>query len=73
MVQNISPHGIGLVLRSKIEPDQIVNIHLSHLGRNFECQVPVRIIYVEPHPYGSYVVGGVFSRKLTRKEAAGLL
>jgi hypothetical protein len=73
MVQNISADGIGLVLRTRIDPDQVVNISLTHLTREFHCRLPIRIVSVDPHPFGHYVVGGSFTRKLTKKEAAGLL
>jgi hypothetical protein len=73
MVQNISADGIGLVLRTKMEPNRVVKLSLTHLARAYQCRLPVRIVYVDPHPFGHYVVGGTFTRKLTKKEAAGLL
>lgn len=73
MVRNISAAGIGLVLRSPVEPGQVVPVQLRHTLRRFACQVPVRIVHAGRHPSGSFVAGGAFDRKLTGKEIVGLL
>lgn len=73
MVRNLSVAGVGLVLHSEIEPGQVVQVQFRHHLRRFACQVPVRIVYVEPHPSGVFVAGGAFARKLTGKEIVGLL
>jgi hypothetical protein len=72
-VQNISLGGVSLILRTRLEPGTIIDIDLSHTLRDFDCQIPMRVVHVSEFPDGNMVVGGSFTRPLTPEEFQGLI
>jgi anti-anti-sigma factor len=72
-IRNLSAGGMCLILDHKIEPNAVVHLHLQHSTRRFAAQVPLRVIYTVQRLGGDHVVGGVFTRKLSEEERAGLL
>lgn len=73
MVRNLSARGIALVLRSEIAPGSGVEVRLRDTVDGVEYQVSVRILHVFKHRLGSYVAGGMFTRRLTPQERRMLI
>src|SRR5262249_38580446 len=62
-VRDISSGGISLILRCKLVPGQVVNVDLFHTVRNFDCQVPMKVVRIDEHTDGNYVLAGAFTRE----------
>ena len=72
-VFNLSTGGVRLVLRNHFDPDTVVSVRLTHSLRDFECEVPMKVVYVEPYPNGHDILGGSFGRDLTSTEVQELV
>jgi PilZ domain len=72
-VFNLSAGGVRLVLRNHFDPDTVESVRLTHSLRDFECQVPMKVVYVEPYPNGHFILGGSFTRELTFTEVQELV
>jgi hypothetical protein len=72
-VRNISASGINFRLARRLDPGTVVTVKLFNTVRQFECTVPVRVVYILQHADGDYLIGGAFERELSESEVQGLL
>jgi hypothetical protein len=71
-IQNISMHGLGLLVSRRVEPGTLLAITLANQAKRFTKTVLVRIVHVTPLP-GNFLVGGTFSVPLTYQEMTTLV
>ena len=71
-VQNVSMHGVGLLLSRRVEPGTMLAVTLTNSARGFTKTVLVRVIHATPQ-LGSCLVGGNFVTPLTYQELSTLV
>jgi hypothetical protein len=68
-VQNISAEGIGLITNRPFKPGMSLTMQLPTNPRRPAKPVMVRVTHARPQPGNQWwIVGGTFSRKLTKEE-----
>jgi PilZ domain len=72
-VRNLSGIGISLVLSRPIPPGTVVTVDLWNPSRHVDCQVPARVVSLEPDSAGHFIMEGAFSRELSNEALKGLL
>lgn len=71
-IRDISMSGIGLLLRTQVEPGTLLAVTLSNPARNFTKTVLVRVTHSTPLS-GQYLVGGTFTVPLAYQEMTTLV
>jgi hypothetical protein len=72
-VVDVSTEGVCLLLRRRFEPGARVSLELANGLRVFSCALEMRVVHVAPAGDGAFVLGGVFSRRLSHAELMALL
>lgn len=72
IIQDVSMHGVGLLIRRRVEVGALLTIVLENPARNFSKTVLVRVAHVTTVA-GGFVVGGSFVTPLGYQEMTALV
>lgn len=71
-IQDVSLGGLGLLMRRRVEPGELLALTLANPKRRFSKLVLVRVVHVTTAS-GGYLVGGTFLEPLTYQEMSALV
>jgi hypothetical protein len=72
-IQNISPHGMAIVLDRRVDPGTLVAVELLNRNRNFWHLKLLRVVHVTPRHDERWIVGSAFLKQFTDDEFTSLL
>jgi hypothetical protein len=72
-IQDISHHGIGLILNEPVKAGTILNVELHGTPNRVPCFLLARVMWTGERPDGTLLAGCQFSRSLTENELNSIL
>ena len=72
-VQNLSTHGIGLLLNLPYEPGTVLTVEMVNSNHTFSRQALVKVVYTQAHGRHEWLTGCTFLQQLQADDLPNLL